>query len=98
MFDLRQKKIDEIGALLIKNRVVLTDYVIKKTHGNLNEVEDLIQDIMLAACVRRDEYYSGLSEKAQRRWLISVARSELFKYHQMKKRRVKMTWSNWNAM
>ena len=93
MFDLRQKKIDEIGALLIKNRVVLTDYVIKKKHGNLNEVEDLIQDIMLAACVRRDEYYSGLSEKAQRRWLISVARSELFKYHQMKKRRVKMTWS-----
>ena len=43
MFDLRQKKIDEIGALLIKNRVVLTDYVIKKTHGNLNEVEDLGQ-------------------------------------------------------
>lgn len=33
MFDLRQKKIDEIGALLIKNRVVLTDYVIKKTHA-----------------------------------------------------------------
>lgn len=93
MIDLRRKKIDEIDALLIQHRVVLTDYVIKKTHGNFSEVEDLIQDIMLAACVRRDEYDSGMSGKAQRRWLLSVARSELFKYHQRKKHRVKTDWN-----
>lgn len=34
MFKLREQKIDEIYALLLKYRIPLTDYCIRKTHGN----------------------------------------------------------------
>lgn len=88
MFKLREQKIDEIYALLLKYRIPLTDYCIRKTHGNYSYVEDLIQDIMLSACVRRDELHSNASEFWKRRWLFSVARTELFKYHQRKKHRI----------
>ena len=93
MFELREQKLDEIDALLLKYRVPLTDYCIRKTHGDYSAVEDLIQDIMLAACVRRDELDSEAEERAKRRWLFSVARSETFKYHQRKKRRIQTVWA-----
>lgn len=86
---IRQQKLDEIDALLLKYRVPLTDYCIRKTHGNVSAVEDLIQDIMLAACVHRDEFDSRSSEKTQHKWLFSIARTEMFKYHQRKKHRIR---------
>lgn len=81
----RQEKIDQITALLLKHRERLVSLCIKKAHGDIEEVHDLVQDIMLHACKRRDELPDG--ESRRERWLFSVARSVMFRHRQRKQRR-----------
>ncbi|MCR4931684.1 MAG: sigma-70 family RNA polymerase sigma factor [Bacteroidales bacterium] len=83
---LRQKKIDEIDRLLLKHGEKLVGLCIKKTHGCEEEVRDLVQDIMLQACMQRDDLPDG--ERERERWIFSLARSELFKYNQRKHHRI----------
>lgn len=89
MDDLRQKKIDEIDNLLLKYGKRLVGLCIKKTHGCEEEVRDLVQDIMLNACMQRDDLPDG--ERERERWIFSLARTELFKHNQRKRHRAKFS-------
>ena len=90
IIELRNTKLDKIDSLFLKYKEPLVNYCVKKTHGNESETIDLIQDIMLQACVRRDELDIDDSESKQQQWLFSIARQVLFKYHQHKLHRVKI--------
>ena len=90
IIELRNAKLDKIASLFLKYKEPLVDYCVKKTHGNESEAVDLVQDIMLQACVQRDELDIDDSEQTQRQWLFSIARQVLFKYHQRKLHRVKI--------
>ena len=78
---------ERIGELIDKHRKHLIHICAKKTGGNVEETFDLVQDIMLHALQRRDEFIPLCDDSARKRWLFSVARSVIFRYNQGKRHR-----------
>ena len=87
MDEIVKRNSEKIGELFDKHRKHLIRICAQKTGGNVEETVDLVQDIMLHALQRRDEFIPLCDDRERKRWLFSVARSVIFRYSQGKRRR-----------
>ena len=94
MDDIVQRKIDEIEKLVLRHSQALQRLCAEKAHGHYDEARDMMQDIVLTCCQRRDEFRDDFDDSEGKRWLFSVARTVIFRHNQRKRHRIALVRLN----